>query len=255
MKNCNSVDDKMEEIEETTMAGTSSTFPFFNLPSELRLRIYEMALVTTTTIDLDPSNYRTIAPLIRCFLVSKRMHDEAAGVFYGFNTFRLFPVHGRFFHAKSPLLARLPSHYRNLITKLELRLGPGWTKPPRGWVMDDRLGLNAVIKLRTLKIFVQCDPASDPVFEGFRVGQEFYTDFSLDLVRSFVRQVPSLREVEFDAWSPVTKSSPLMHSLLIEIRALDKRITWGPHRKWDTIVEANEVSIIQFLKNMRLGRS
>lgn len=255
MKHCNIAVDTVAEMEITTSAGVSPAFLFFNLPSELRLRIYEIILVKTTTIDLDPSNCRTIAPLLRCFLVSKRMHDESASVFYGSNTFRLFPVHGRFFHAKLPLLARLPSHYRNSITKLELRLGPGWTKPPRGWTVDDRLGLTGVTNVRTLKIFVQCDPASDPVFEGFRVGQDFYTDFSLDLVRKFVIQVPSLREVEFDAWSPVTKSSPLMRSLLMEVKGLDKRISWGPERKWDTIVEANEISIVQFLKNMRLGRS
>ena len=259
MKHCNSMDLGVEEMKDTMLADPAlkhqCAFPFFDLPSELRLRIYEMVLLQSTTIDLDPTNYRTTAPLIRCFLVSKRMHDEATRVFYGSNTFRIFPIHGRFFHHKSPLLARLPSHYRCLITKLELRLGPGWTKPPRSWTMDGRLGLENVAKVRTLKIFVQCDPASDPIFEGFRVGQDFYTDFCVDLVRSFVSQVPSLREVEFDAWSPVKKSSPLMHSLLVEVKGLEKRISWGPERKWDAIVEANDISIIQFLQNMRLGRS
>lgn len=250
VKNKNDGVDERENEEVATLP-----FRFFDLPSELRLRIYEIVLLQPKTIDLDPLNYRAIAPLLRCFHVSKRIHDEAARVFYSRNTFRIFPIHGRFFHTKAPLLARLPPHYRSMITSLELRLGPGWTKPPRGWIMDERLALKDALKLRVLKIFVQCDPASDPIFEGFRIGQDFYTEFSVALVRTLASQVPSLTEIEFDAWSPVKKSSPLMHGLLNEVKSLNKRILWGPERKWDTIVEGNEINIVDFLRKLRLKSS
>ena len=175
------------------------------------------------------------------------MHDEASRVFYGRNTFRIFPIHGRFFHTKKPLLARLPAQYRAHITKLELRLGPGWTKPPKGWVADDRIGLADAAKARLLKVFVECDPASDMIFEGFRIGQDFYTEFCVDLVRSILAQVSSLREVEFDAYPSVQKTSPLLQGLQNEAKAEQKRITWGPERGWDKIVEVNLANVLQGL--------
>ncbi|KAI7166098.1 hypothetical protein KC318_g21395, partial [Hortaea werneckii] len=78
-------------------------FRFFDLPSELRLRIYEEVLLVHDTLDLEPSNYRRILPRLALFLVSRRMHEEAYRVFYA-QPLRLFPVHGRFFYTKKPLL-------------------------------------------------------------------------------------------------------------------------------------------------------
>ncbi|KAF2265536.1 hypothetical protein CC78DRAFT_532417 [Lojkania enalia] len=155
--------------DEMEVAATKP-FRFFDLPSELRLRVYELVLLVPKTVDLDPTNHRAISPRLRLFLVSRRMHDETFRVFYGRNTFRVFPVHGRFFHTKAPLLTRLSPRYRNMMTKLELRLGPGWNKPPKGWVADGRLGLIHAEKVRSLKVFVECDPASHEVFEGFRAA-------------------------------------------------------------------------------------
>ena len=219
-------------------------FPFLALPYELRLRVYELVLTYPKTIDLDPTNYRAIARNLQTFLVNRQMHDEASRAFYSCNTFRIFPIHGRFFHAKLPLLARLPPRYRAHITKLELRLGPGWTKPPRGWVADNRLGLADMGKLRLLKIFVECDPASHPIFEGFRNGEDFYTTFSVELVRSFMAQVPPLAEIEFDAYPSVERTSPLLQGLVHEAKAWLKRVTWGPERGWDKIVEVNLAGIM-----------
>ncbi|KAF2492436.1 hypothetical protein BU16DRAFT_492093 [Lophium mytilinum] len=207
-------------------------FRFFDLPAELRLKILDFVLVLPNTIDLDPDNYRYVAPRLRLFLVSHRMHLEAAACFFGSNTFRIFPIHGRFFHTKKPLLVRLSPRYRAFIKTIELRLGPGWTKPPKCWVVDARLGLGEMTKGRLLKIFVECDPASDEIFEGFRAGQDFYTFFCKDLVQNVLEQVPSLAEVQFDAYPSVTKGSPLMQALISEGRARHKRITYGPLRGW-----------------------
>ena len=222
-------------------------FPFFSLPYELRLRIYELLLISRKTIDLDPLNHRSIRPLLETLLVSHRMHDEASAVFYGRNTFRLFPTHGRFHHTKAPLLARLSPRYRELITRVELRLGPSWTKPPRGWIIDSRLGLEQAVKLRLLKVFVEFDPASHIVFEGFRNGENFYTEFSVDVVRAMFGAVPSIEGVEFDAWESVPKASPLVEALVSEVKASNKRVTWGMARGWDRIVEVNLASLVEKL--------
>lgn len=227
-------------------------FRFFDLPYELRLRVYELILLVPKTIDLDPSNSRTICRLLRLFFVNRQMHDEAARVFYGHNTFRVFPIHGRFIHTKAPLLARLPTHYRALITKLELRLGPGWSKPPRGWVVDSRLHLEDAKKPWLLKIFVEVDPASHESFEGFRIGDDYYTEYCSDLIRGLFAQVPSFAQVEFDAWPGIKRSSPLLQALVREAKAENKRITWGPERGWDKIVEVNLASV---MGGLNLGSS
>ena len=220
-------------------------FRFFDLPSELRLRIYEELLVFPKTIDLDPTNYRTVAPALRLFLVDHRMHDEASRVFYGRNTFRVFPIHGRYINRKHPLLAWFPRKYRALLTRLELRLGPGFTKPPKCWVVDSRLGLAAVKKVYKLKIFVEIDPASNEVFEGWRVGNNFYTEYCVGLLRGLLAQVPSIDDVEFDAYPSVSKDSPLLKGLVEETKLNQKRVAWGHERGWDKIVEVDLASVLQ----------
>lgn len=226
-------------------------FRFFDLPSELRLRVYELLLVFTKTMDLDTTNHRVVAPALRMFYANKRMHDEASRVFYAHNTFRLFPIHGGYINAKYPLFARLPRKYRALITRLELRLGPGFTRPPKGWVVDSRLGLSAVTKAYKLRIFVEIDPASSEIFEGFRTGAKtFYTEYCVGLLRSLLAQIPSVSEVEMDAYPSVSKNSPLLEGLLEEAKLNQKRITWGPERGWDKIVDKDLVGI---LERMGLG--
>ena len=221
------------------------SFRFFDLPVELRLRVYEELLVFPKTIDLDPTNFLVVAPALRLFLVNRRTHDEASRVFYGRNTFRVFPIHGRYINRKHPLLAWLPRKYRAHLTRLELRLGPGFTKPPKCWVVDSRLGLAAVKKVYRLKVFVEIDPASNEVFEGWRVGNNFYTEYCVGLLRGLLAQVPSVNDVEFDAYPSVSKSSPLLKGLIEETKLNQKRVAWGPERGWDKIVEVDLVGVLQ----------
>jgi hypothetical protein len=228
-------------------APATQPFRFFALPYELRMRVYEHLLVFPKTIDLDPANTRTLARPLRLFLVSHAVHAEASRLFYSRNTFRVFSVHGRFFHTKKQLLTRLPPTYRSYLTKLELRLGPGWTKPPKGWVVDARLGLADARKVHMLKIFVECDPASSEIFEGFRhaAGEEFYTGFCLGLIRELFAQLSALSKVEFDAYPSVSRTSPLLQGLVAEAKAGEKKIVWGPERGWDKIVEVDLANVMQ----------
>lgn len=171
------------------------------------------------------------------------MHDEAYPVFYS-QPIRLFPTHGRFFHTKYPLLARLPAHYRSVVTTLELRLGPGWSNPPRCQNTNPSLGLGDCTSLRTLKIFVECDP-SDSIFTGFRgknATEETYKWFCIDLLRGILDQAPSLVTVEIDAYPAVKKEAPLVMALRRKIEEKGKRLVWGPLRGWEK--EGDEPGLI-----------
>ena len=241
------MEDLIEGFGKMRVGDAVQPFRFFDLPYELRLKVYKILLVVPKTVDLDPSNIRTIAPRLSLFYVSHRVHEEAYRIFYGRNTFRIFAIHGRFFHTRAPLLARLPTRYRAAIIKLELRLGPGWTEPPRGWALDSRLGLADLEKAKFLRVFVECDPASDEIFQGFRVAEDFYTKFCVNLLCGLMFQVASLGDIEFDAYPSVKKSSPLLRSLLEAAEEEHKRILWGPERGWDKIVDINLVNVLEGL--------
>ncbi|KAL8688878.1 MAG: hypothetical protein Q9218_005320 [Villophora microphyllina] len=217
---------------------------FFDLPFEIRSKILSSLLCTDRrTVDLDPSNYRAAAARLNLFLVSKRFGFEAYHVFYAGHTFRIFQTHGRFLGAKTePLLARLPSYYRNVLTSLELRLGPGWSNPPKPWYVSDRLGLENCIAVRTLRVFAEVDPSS-PIFKGFRLNGDFFTTFSGSLLQQVIERLPVLDTVEFDAYPSVDRHGALMMRLLEVTRTARKRVAWGPEREWgDSLADKLELA-------------
>lgn len=197
----------------------------------------------------DPLNYRYLHPVLAVFLVSRRMHEEAYRVFYS-QPMRLYPVHGRFFHDKQALIERLPPRYRAAVNTVELRLGPGWSKPPRCQHVKPSLGLTDCTNLRTLKVFVECDP-SDNVFAGFRgkgATEDTYKWFCLDLLHGILAQLPSLETVEIDAFPGVKKDAPLVLALKRKVEEGRKRLTWGPLRGWEK--GADEPGLIGLEKAM-----
>ncbi|MCJ1398635.1 hypothetical protein MMC11_001835 [Xylographa trunciseda] len=196
-------------------------FRFFDLPAELRNKVLGYVLRFGGVIDIDFDKFRRIS----IFLVSKRVHDEAAAVLYGSNTFRLFPTTGRADSKRTnPLISRFLPHYRSYLTSLELRLGPFWTKPPGCWKVNDALGLHDATAVRVLKVFVEIDP-SHPIFHGFRSGKNFYTNFSGALLREVISSLPSLEEVRFDKYPSVSYEGQLMTRLMDEARIGKKKIT------------------------------
>ena len=205
---------------------------FFDLPFELRRRILEIFLTQDRTIDLAPDNHLTAPDRLSLFLTSHSVHEEAFPVFYGGHTFRIFPTHPRFYGSKvRSILTRLSPRYRAAIHSLELRLGPGWSKPPRTWAASERLKLRECTSLRNMVVFVECDP-SHQIFRGFRVNQEFFTEFSGDLLGALIERLPALERITFDRYPAVKRDGELMTRLQSVVEKKGKRITWAPGR-WD----------------------
>ena len=218
-------------------------FPFLALPSELRIKIYGYHFEETPqVVDLESDNYRRIHKKLAILKVCRTIYTEAAHVFYTTHTFRVFPTSpGRFFKTKKPLLARMKPGQRACITSLELRLGPGWSKPPKGWVVNPALGLADCVNVRKLTVFVECDPG-DSVFNGFRRADGFYEDFSRNLLADVLQELPLVSRIHFDAWSSVKKSGGMMRGLLDMALAHGRQVCWGPERGWSDL---DEEEIIQ----------
>lgn len=224
-------------------------FRFLDLPAELRLRVYGYHFADCEdVVDLDPDNYKRIHRKMALFKTCHQVYYEGSAFFYGNHTFRIFPTHpGRFFKTKKPLLARLSPAQRASIGTLELRLGPGWNRPPRGWVVNEALGLRHCVQARKLRVFVECDP-SDNIFNGFRRADGFYEDFSRNLLQDILKDLPAIEVVEFDAWRSVKKSGAMMRGLL-ESMPPHCALTWGPERGWtdgldDTDLEPADITEI-----------
>ncbi|KAJ5750378.1 hypothetical protein N7533_007406 [Penicillium manginii] len=216
-------------------------FPFLELPSEIRLRVYHFVLFTPTrkssakknagTVGSSAKKSKHVAPTshrIALFLTSHRIHNEASHMFYSSQIFRLFPVQD---FSRRPTVRALPRRHRPSVTTIELILGNSWTAPPRSWVVNQGLGLHDMALTRTLKIFIECDP-SQPVFEGFRISKEYYTEFAGNLMRQILERLPALVQVEFDGYPSVRKTGDLMVRLLDEAQMANKKVLWGPERGW-----------------------
>lgn len=235
-------------------------FRFLDLPAELRLRIYGYHFAECgDVVDLDPDNYKRIHRRLALLRTCRQVYYEASTFFYSSKTFRVFPTHpGRFFKTKKPLLARLSPFQRASLTTLELRLGPGWNRPPRGWVVNDALGLRDCVQIRKLKVFVECDP-SDTIFNGFRRADGFYEEFSRNLLQDILKELPSLEVLEFDAWESVKKSGAMMRGLLESV-APHYLLTWGPERGWtDSLdhadIEPSDINEILGFEQLSLVQS
>lgn len=218
-------------------------FPFLTIPSELRIKIYDYYfddIDPKEVLDLGPGNYKRIHKKLGLMRVCKQVHAEATHYFYRNRIFRLFPTYpGRYIKSKRPLLARLKPHQRECLTVLQLRLGPGFAAPPRGWVVNDALGLKDCVNVQKLAVFIEIDP-SDKAIEGFRRSNGFYEEFSSNLLQKLLESLPGVRVIEFDGWPSVKKSGSMMKCLLDVARRSGHRIEWGPEKGW-TDAEEEEV--------------
>ncbi|KAM5343539.1 hypothetical protein ACJ41O_012076 [Fusarium nematophilum] len=222
----------------------STPFHFLSLPAEVRIQIYTYFFNDIdTTLDLGPHNYKRVHKKLGLMRVCKQVHEEACYYFYSTRTFRLFPTYpGRYFKTKKPLLARLKPHQRQNITSLELRLGPGWNAPPRGWVVNPALGLSDCTDVQRLRVFVECDP-SDNVFRGFRRSEGFYEGFTRNLLTDVLDELPSVEVIEFDAYTSVKKSGAMMQGLMEVVAQFGQDIEWGPERGWTDAMDDDDDNV------------
>lgn len=216
-------------------------FRFFDLPYELRMEVYGYHFANTgSVIDLDPDNYKRIHQKLAILRTCRTIYREASYAFYSTHSVRIFPTHpGRFFKTKKPLLARLKPGPRATLTSLELRLGPGWSKPPRGWVVNPELGLKDCVSVKKIVVFVECDPGND-IFRGFRRAEGFYEGFSKSLLEKVLDEMPWVTRVEFDAWPSVKKSGALMRGLFGVVTDRGLKQGWGAERGWTDAEEVEE---------------
>lgn len=210
-------------------------FRLLDLPSELRLKIYALVFHSCPdVIDLDADNYKNIHRKLSILYASRQINREASHLLYSTRTFRIFPCVDRFFKSKRPLLARLSPRCRKSISSFELRLGPGFASPPKSWAVTESLGLKDATNVRILKVMVQVD-TSDPMFNGYRargLGDTFYEDFSKSLLDKILEAVPSINEVQLDAWTSIQKDGPMISGLMGVVKQHKKVISWGPERGW-----------------------
>ncbi|KAI2469598.1 hypothetical protein F4781DRAFT_394004 [Annulohypoxylon bovei var. microspora] len=214
-------------------------FRFLDLPSELRLKVYDYHFANIGhVLDLDYDNYKRIHQKLAILRSCRTIYQEASYLFYSTHPIRIFPTTpGRFFKTKKPLLARLKPNQRSFLTSLELRLGPGWSSPPRGWVVNPALGLSGCIHVTKITVYVECDPGND-FFKGFRQPDNFYERFSKSLLTSVLDEMPWVGRIEFEAWPNVKKSGALMRGLIEVVTSRGLKILWGKERGW---TDAEEV--------------
>ncbi|KAM0329488.1 hypothetical protein ACHAQA_004797 [Verticillium albo-atrum] len=212
-----------------------------SLPGELRLKVYAHHFADSGKVmDLDPDNHRRLHRKLALFKTCRTVYAEASHYYYSSRPFRLFPTYpGRFLKTKKPLLARLTPSKRSCLTSLELRLGPGWSSPPRGWVVNPALGLRDCVNVRRLTVFVECDP-SDSVFKGFRRSEGFYEMFCQSLLSGVLAELPALEYVDFDGWSSVKKSGDMVKGLMEVAITNNRGIRWGPERGWTDAKEEDD---------------
>ena len=212
-------------LSSSPRVGRRPGLRFLNLPLEIRRLVYKCLLLVDWAIDLDPENRSQIARRLLIFRVCRQVHREAYPIFYGLNTFRIFPTHGKCWRKRRVLLSKLSARYRAAMTRLELRLGPGWSSPPPAWRVDDKLGLSDTCSVHTLNVFVECDP-SNPVFSGFRQGKHFYTSFAAGLLQDLLAALPMVQRITFDAYPSVKLQDELMSRLILETTRTPRAISF-----------------------------
>ncbi|KAK3392704.1 hypothetical protein B0H63DRAFT_268 [Podospora didyma] len=208
-------------------------FRFMELPSELRIKVYAYHFDGGgSVIDLDSDNYKLYHKKLAILRTCRTIYNEATHIFYSIHAVRIFPTTpGRHFKTKKPLLARLNTRQRRCLTSLELRLGPGWSQPPRGWVVNPALGLADCTSVRRLTVYAEVDP-SDAMYNGWRRSDGFYEGFCQDLLDGVLAEMPFLDRVYFDGFPGVKQSGPMVRGLIQVALAKQKKICWGPERGW-----------------------
>jgi len=224
------------EGDETDTVPVGGAFSFFELPAEIRNRIYRLVLFSKPGYR-GANGWRKSRTSI--LATSKKMHQEAAYILYSSLSFRIFPLQD---FTPAPVIQELPPMYRSMVTKLEMVVGSSWTSPPKTWRVSKLLAkrLKTLSAVQTLKIFVELDP-SLPMFEKYRVSFDFYTDFCGNLFHDVLETMPHLTAIELDGNPGVDTNGPLVSRLLAEAQGEGKTCSMGPTRALSTLAGSKTV--------------
>ena len=231
-KNNGKTSTEIESLVQTvgTLTLEGGPFPFFDLPAEIRNRIYRLVLFSKPGFRLIDGRLRPCRTAIMA--TSKQAHQEAAYVLYSTMSFRIFPLQD---FTPAPVIQELRPMYRAMVTKVEVTLGSSWTSPPKSWRVSKLLArrLSKLSAVQTLRVFVELDP-SLPMFEKYRVSFDFYTDFCGNLLRDVLVCMPQVSHVEMNGNPGVEKTGPLVTRLLKEAEMKGKTCTIGPTKALGT---------------------
>jgi hypothetical protein len=99
-----------------------------DLPLEIKCEIYKLLLTpkrnvlwTHTTFHLKSPFNRPPKRYTQILRVSKRVHDEAAAILYGYSRFIFFPHYHGLKHVLKRMIPTLPQRYRDLIFDVTLK--------------------------------------------------------------------------------------------------------------------------------------
>jgi len=209
------------EADEAVLIG--GTFPFFELPAEIRNRIYRLVLFSKPGYRGPDGRRKSRTSILAA---NKKIHQEASYILYSSLSFRIFPLQD---FTPVPVIQELRPMYRSMVTKLEMVVGSSWTNPPKTWRVSKLLAkrLGKLSAVQTLRIFVELDP-SLPMFEKYRVSFDFYTDFCGDLLRDVLATMPHLAVIELDGNPGIDTTGPLVSRLITEVEGKGKTCTLGP---------------------------
>lgn len=219
--------DITHRIASLSLGSSKHAFRFFDLPAELRNRIYHYVLFSKPGYRRARGGRR--ASRLACMLVNKRMHQESAYVLYATHRFQIFPL--QLFEAL-PTVQELPPCYQVLVKNLAMVVGSSWTNPPKSWKVTRHLAkCLKKLPVETLRVFVDFDP-SHPAFARYRVSENFYTDFCGDLLGDVLEIMPQLQYVELDGNPGVDVNGPLVSRLRNEALDQEKIIRYGKEGEW-----------------------
>lgn len=207
---------------EVTSTVPGKSFPFLELPAEIRNDIYSMVLFTRAGYRGLDGRKKSRTSILA---VDKKIHLEASYVLYSSQSFRIFPIQD---FVPFPLVSELRPIYRPMVTQLEMTVGSSWTNPPKTWRVSKLLAkrLGRLTAVQTLKVFVTLDP-SGPMFEKYRISPDFYTGFCGDLLRDVLVVMPDIQLIAMDGNPSIDSMGPLVTRLRAEAEAKGKTVLMG----------------------------
>lgn len=237
-----------DEFGDMTLSDDSedciSPFPLLSLPPELRNRIYTLILFS---LPREPKCHPSRRLPTAFFLASSQIHEEASYVFYTSHRFRIYPIQE---FRPLPTLFEVPPTYRNLLKRVQVVLGPGFTSPPPSLRVTREIAsaLGKLDRITCLDVFVALDP-SHPVFAKLKAARQF-PDFAGGLLRDLLKAMPQIEAVSIDRNPGVRRDGPLLTRLQLEIEKQERRLYWDD-KDADTSLNTNYSTVCNRCKGCK----